>query len=45
MLAGLDWTMLSVVITDCFGEQTAQMIQDEWISAEWQSHERYTEVR
>jgi predicted transposase YbfD/YdcC len=34
MLASLDWTMLSVVITDCFGEQTAQMIQDEWISAD-----------
>ena len=26
--------MLSVVITDCFGKQTAQMIQDEWISAD-----------
>ena len=34
MLASLDWLMLSVVITDCFGEQTAQMIQDEWISAD-----------
>jgi predicted transposase YbfD/YdcC len=34
MLASLDWPMLSVVITDCFGKQTAQMIQDEWISAD-----------
>jgi len=34
MLTNLDWLMLSVVITDCFGGQTAQMIQDEWISAD-----------
>jgi hypothetical protein len=34
MLASLDWPMLSVVITDCFGGQTAQIIQDEWISAD-----------
>ena len=29
-----DWLALSCVITDCFGEQTVQMIQDEWISAD-----------
>ena len=34
MLANLDWLALSCVITDCFGEQTVQMIQDEWISAD-----------
>jgi predicted transposase YbfD/YdcC len=34
MLASLDWPMLTVVITNCFGKQTAQMIQDEWISAD-----------
>jgi predicted transposase YbfD/YdcC len=34
MLANLDWLALSCVITDCFGEQTMQMIQDEWISAD-----------
>lgn len=34
MLASLDWPMLSVVMTDCFSERTAQMIQDERISAD-----------
>lgn len=34
MLANLDWLALSCVITDCFGEQTVQMIQGEWISAD-----------
>jgi predicted transposase YbfD/YdcC len=34
MLANLDWLAISCVITDCFGEQTVQMIQDEWISAD-----------
>jgi predicted transposase YbfD/YdcC len=34
MLAHLDWPALSCVITDCFGGQTVQMIQDEWISAD-----------
>jgi predicted transposase YbfD/YdcC len=34
MLANLDWLALSCIITDCFGEQTVQMIQDEWISAD-----------
>jgi len=34
MLANLDWLALSCVITDCFGEQTVQMIQDEWIGAD-----------
>jgi DDE_Tnp_1-associated len=34
MLANLDWLALSCVITDCFGEQTIQMIQDEWIGAD-----------
>jgi predicted transposase YbfD/YdcC len=34
MLANLDWLALSCVITDCFGDQTVQMIQDEWISAD-----------
>lgn len=34
MLAKLDWSALSVVITDCYGEKTAQMIQDEWASAD-----------
>jgi len=34
MLANLDWLALSCVITDCFGEQTVQMIQEEWISAD-----------
>jgi predicted transposase YbfD/YdcC len=34
MLANLDWLALSCVITDCFGDQAVQMIQDEWISAD-----------
>ena len=34
MLANLDWLALSCVMTDCLGEQTVQMIQDEWISAD-----------
>jgi hypothetical protein len=29
MLANLDWLALSCVITDCFGGQTVQLIQDE----------------
>ncbi|MDP2099994.1 MAG: ISAs1 family transposase [Methylobacter sp.] len=34
MLGNLDWLVLSCVINDCFGEQTVQMIQGEWISAD-----------
>lgn len=34
MLANLDWLALSCLMTDCFGDQTVQMIQDEWISAD-----------
>lgn len=34
MLANLDWLALNCVITDYFGEQTLQMIQDEWIGAD-----------
>ena len=34
MRANLDWLALSCVITDGFGVQTVQMIQDEWISAD-----------
>lgn len=34
MLDNLDWLALSCVITDCFGEQIAQIIQDEWIGAD-----------
>ena len=29
MLANLDWLMLTVVITDCYGEKITQLIQDE----------------
>jgi len=34
MLANLDWLMLSVLITDCYGEKITQLIQDEWLSAD-----------
>jgi predicted transposase YbfD/YdcC len=34
MLANLDWLMLTVVITDCYGEKITQLIQDEWLSAD-----------
>jgi hypothetical protein len=34
MLDNLDWLALSSVITDCFGEQIAQIVQDEWIGAD-----------
>ena len=34
MLANLDGVALSAVITDCFGRQTVQAIEDEWIAAD-----------
>jgi len=34
MLAKIDWVALSVVINDCYGEQTKALIQDEWLSAD-----------
>lgn len=34
MLVKIDWVALSVVINDCYGEQTKALIQDEWMSAD-----------
>ena len=34
MLAKLDWAALSVVINECYGEETKALIQDEWMSAD-----------
>lgn len=34
MLAKIDWIALSVVINECYGEQTKALIQDEWVSAD-----------
>jgi predicted transposase YbfD/YdcC len=34
MLAKIDWVALSVVINECYGEQTKALIQDEWVSAD-----------
>ena len=34
MLSKIDWIALSVVINECYGEQTKALIQDEWMSAD-----------
>lgn len=34
MLANLDWLALNCVISDCFSQQTLQIVQSEWIGAD-----------